>query len=228
MADEDTKGKHDRNTVSILEHIRENGKLVPASDDRFHYPEIEKELGLSVKKTRTLLEDLEKQEILMVVDEAESVGCSLCNSLSVISVQVCPICGSERIGVTNDERGLQRCGMCDNVFYFPRSKMKCQICKAVLLDLSIGVITAKVYGIGTKGTMILKSVRKEERDQVTVGIIISIFLALIFTFGFGGYIMRTQERLLDTSLFVMYSALILSYLSTSYYLGRSCEFGIGR
>ena len=215
-------GDVDPDVISILTFVRENHEIAPTSDTEFHYPEIEALLGTTADRVKELLAEMESKDLLRHLEESTSVGCPNCRSLSIGRNNICPVCSSDQVAVQNETTGMMGCSSCQNVFYFPATNLKCESCETVL-----PMITANSYGMTSKGLGLLSERKQEGQEDVVKRMMASIFLALILTFTFAVYLIYKTKGLTDILMFVLYGLVILSYMSTSYYIGKSGVYNAG-
>jgi len=220
-------GDMDPDVLSVLALVREHHEISPTSDTEFHYPEIEALLDTTADRVREILAEMESKDLLRHLEESTSVGCPNCNSLSLVRQNICPVCSSDQVEVQNETTGMMGCSSCQNVFYFPATNLKCDSCETVLPEIGLSMITAKSYGITSKGLGLLTERRQEGQGGVFKRMMISIFFALIFTFTFAVYLIYKTKGLTDIFMFVLYGMVILSYMSTSYYIGKSGVYNAG-
>ena len=79
----------------------------------------------------------------------------------------------------------------------------------------------------SKGLGLLSERKQEGQEDVVKRMMASIFLALILTFTFAVYLIYKTKGLTDILMFVLYGLVILSYMSTSYYIGKSGVYNAG-
>ncbi len=214
-------GDVEPDVLSILTFVRQNHEISPTSDTEFHYPEIEKLLDTTADRVKELLADMESKDLLRHLEESTSVGCANCNSLSLVRQNICPVCSSDQVVVQNETTGMMGCGSCQNVFYFPATNLKCDTCDTVLPEIGLSMITANSYGMTTKGLGLLTESKPVVEGYVFKRMLASIFSAIILTFTFAVYLIYKTKGLTDLLMFVLYGMVILSYMSTSYYIGKS-------
>ena len=214
-------GDVDPDVLSVLAFVRQNHEISPTSDTEFHYPEIEALLDTTADRVKELLAEMESKDLLRHLDESTSVGCPNCSSLSLVKKNICPFCSSDQVDVQNEATGMMGCSVCQNVFYFPATSLKCDSCETVLPEIALSMITAKSYGITSKGLGLLTERRQEGQEDVFKRMMASIFFSLILTFTFAVYLIYKQKGLVDIFMFVLYGMVILSYMITSYFIGKS-------
>ncbi|MDP7081071.1 MAG: hypothetical protein QF415_14340 [Candidatus Undinarchaeales archaeon] len=214
-------GDVEPDVLSILAFVRQNHEIAPTSDTKFHYPEIETLLDTTAERVQEILAEMESKDLLRHLEESTSVGCPNCSSLSLLRQNICPICSSDQIEVQNEATGMMVCSSCQNVFYFPATRLKCDSCETVLPEIGLSMITANSYGITSKGLGLISERKQEGQEDVFKRMMASIFFALILTFTFAVYLIYKQKGFVDIFMFVLYGTVILSYMITSYYIGKS-------